>query len=169
MPPHGTSSSQVFLFLCYVVTYSRPSKGKSLLSPSVVNPKSIVPPYRGQEEIDKFTSIKNSIPKHCFQHSYMKSFRYLFVDLAVSAALFFAVSILEQKSFHPAISALLYSPAIFLSHFYFLFTLICLSSAVHSCSAAAMPPIGYARAAFSPEFGSSLTSAATVDSAPVIR
>jgi hypothetical protein len=93
------------------------SQSASLLSPSVIKPKSrLVPPYIGDESLRKFESIKAAIPKHCFEHSYLTSFRYLFVDLAVSAALFYTVSILERMTLHPAVSILLYSP-IFIRHF----------------------------------------------------
>jgi len=88
MAPHGTSIS----------------KGSSLM----VSSRSVLPPYK-DEWTTKFESIKNAIPKHCFEHSYLTSFRYLFVDLAVSAALFYAVSVLEQQSLHPALSAFLYA------------------------------------------------------------
>ncbi len=78
-----------------------------LLSRSV-NPKSrLVPPYVGDESLRKFESIKAAIPKHCFEHSYLTSFRYLLVDVAASAALFYAVSVLEQTTLHPAVSFLL--------------------------------------------------------------
>jgi len=57
----------------------------------------------------KYQDIKDAIPKHCFEHSYITSFRYLFVDVIVSAALFLAVSYLEQASIDPFLSSLLYA------------------------------------------------------------
>jgi hypothetical protein len=95
-------------------------QGKSLLSPSAVNLKARpLPPYEYEA---KLNAIKAAIPKHCFEHSYLTSFRYLFVDLAVSAALFYAVSFLEHMSLHPAASFLLYctyfSSAVLLRYFY---------------------------------------------------
>ena len=130
----------------------------------MVSPRSVLPPYK-DEWTTKFESIKSAIPKHCFEHSYLTSFRYLFVDLAVSAALFYAVSVLEQQSLHPALSAFLYSPLSLAPHTQF--SQIS-SVTAHSRLASDMPRIGCARAASSPEYGSSLTSADTVDSAPVI-
>lgn len=92
-----------------------PVQGNALHSHStrVVNTKDRnVPPYAGKEEwMAKFAALKKAIPEHCFEHSYVTSFRYLFVDIAVSAALFYAVSFLEQMSLHPAVSALLYFPS----------------------------------------------------------
>jgi hypothetical protein len=83
-------------------------QGKPLLASSPVNFKSRpIPP---SDYTNKFKAIKAAIPKHCFKHSYLTSFRYLFVDLAVSAVLFYAVSFLEQMPLHPAASLLLYCP-----------------------------------------------------------
>lgn len=39
--------------------------------------------------------IRKAIPEHCFQRSYVTSFRYLFVDLAVVAALFYCSSFID--------------------------------------------------------------------------
>ena len=91
------------------LTHLTSLQGKSQISPISVNPKSVVPPY--DDWLPKYESIKAAIPKHCFEHSYVTSFRYLFVDIAVSAARFYAVSVLEQLSLHPAVSALLYCPS----------------------------------------------------------
>jgi hypothetical protein len=75
-----------------------------------VNSNVPVPPYV-DDWLPKYESIKAAIPKHCFEHSYVTSFRYLFVDIAVSAALFYAASVLEQLSLHPVVSTPLYCPS----------------------------------------------------------
>ena len=137
-------------------------QGNALISARVVNSKNRdVPSFAGTKEwMDKFASIKKAIPAHCFEHSYFTSFRYLFVDIAVSAALFYAVSFLEQMPFHPAISALLYCPFIAI----LLLRIFC---PAFSLLDAVTPRIGCVRAAFSLDFGCSLTSAATAGSALV--
>jgi len=49
--------------------------------------------------------IRKSIPAHCFEHSYVKSFGYLAMDLAIVASLFLAVRFLDTKITNEAFGA----------------------------------------------------------------
>ena len=163
MAPNSKSDAQVshsIIFFRFALLTS--IQGNALISARVVNSKNRdVPSFAGTKEwMDKFASIKKAIPVHCFEHSYFTSFRYLFVDIAVSAALFYAVSFLEQMPFHPAMSALLYCPFIAI----LLLRIFC---PAFSLLDAVTPRIGCVRAAFSLDCGCSLTSAATAGSALV--